>query len=110
MIGIPLLITSKRFMLVRLKAMWCEDAIGCHGSITVDNVSGILLTSHCHNAIGLKNITLEFILKNLNTSAIIITRSLQDLLKTEPVRHNFTFIIFYACSCTSGSLFIFHPK
>jgi len=77
-IGIPLLITSERFMLDRLKAI-CEDAIRCY--VTVDNVSDILLTSHRHNAAGLKNIALEFILGNLNQQTII--QNLTDL-KAEP--------------------------
>ena len=67
-IGIQLLITSEKFLLNRLKAM-CEDVIRSH--VTVDNVSGILLTSHQHNATGLKEIALEFILANLNAPTII---------------------------------------
>lgn len=66
--GIQLLITSEKFLLDRLKAM-CEDAIRSH--VTVDNVSGILLTSHQHNATGLKEIALEFILTNLKAPTIM---------------------------------------
>jgi hypothetical protein len=67
-IGIPLLVTSERFMLDRLKAI-CEDVIRQH--VTINNVTGILLTSSRHNANGLKEIALEFVLSHLNVPAII---------------------------------------
>merc|ERR1712038_1558220 len=73
-----LLVTSEKFLLDRLKAM-CEDAIRNH--VTVDNVAGILLTSHQHNATGLKEIALEYILAKLNDPTII--KNLADL-KSEP--------------------------
>ncbi len=77
-IGIQLLIVSERFMLDRLKAL-CEDLI--RRDVNVDNVIGILVASHQHNAIGLKDIALEFILRNLNEPVII--KGLTDL-KSEP--------------------------
>mmetsp|Transcript_16875 Transcript_16875/g.20609 ORF Transcript_16875/g.20609 Transcript_16875/m.20609 type:complete len:648 (-) Transcript_16875:63-2006(-) len=77
-LGIPLLITSERFMLDRLKAI-CEDKI--RQDVTVVNVLEILLTSHRHNATGLKDIALEFILRNLKNETI--TKNLTDL-KSEP--------------------------
>jgi hypothetical protein len=66
-ISVPLLIASERFMLDRLKAL-CEDHI--RKEITVDNVIGVLIASHRHNAIGLKDIALEFILRNLQDTSV----------------------------------------
>lgn len=77
-VGIHLLIVSERFMLDRLKAL-CEDFI--RRDVKVDNVIGILVASHQHNASGLKDIALEFILKNLNEP--VIMKGLTDL-KSEP--------------------------
>ena len=75
--GIQLLVTSEKFLLDRLKAM-CEDAIRTH--VTVDNISGILLTSHQHNATALKEIALEFILANLNSPSIMRSLSVSVLI------------------------------
>jgi len=61
-LSVPLLIASEQFMLDRLKAL-CEDHI--RKEITIDNVIGVLIASHQHNAVGLKDIALEFILRNL---------------------------------------------
>ena len=61
-LGIPLLIMSERFMLDRLKGL-CEDRL--RRELTVENVIGIFLASHQHNATGLKEIALEFILQHL---------------------------------------------
>mmetsp|Transcript_4774 Transcript_4774/g.10128 ORF Transcript_4774/g.10128 Transcript_4774/m.10128 type:complete len:613 (+) Transcript_4774:1-1839(+) len=77
-LSIPLLIASEQFMLDRLKAL-CEDHI--RREITVENVISIFIASHRHNALGLKDIALEFILRNLNDPMIIL--GLSDL-KTEP--------------------------
>ena len=66
-LSVPLLIASELFMLDRLKAL-CEDYI--RKEITVDNVIGVLIASHRHNAIGLKDIALEFILRNLHDSSV----------------------------------------
>ncbi|KAL7477390.1 hypothetical protein ACHAW6_003198 [Cyclotella cf. meneghiniana] len=66
-LSVPLLIASERFMLDRLKAL-CEDHI--RKEITVDNVIGVLIASHRHNAIGLKDIALEFILRNLHDTTV----------------------------------------
>mmetsp|Transcript_13493 Transcript_13493/g.19985 ORF Transcript_13493/g.19985 Transcript_13493/m.19985 type:complete len:319 (+) Transcript_13493:870-1826(+) len=77
-VGVPLLIASERFMLDRLKAL-CEDNI--RREISVENVIGIFIASHRHNAIGLKDIALEFILKNLNDPTVMV--GLSDL-KSEP--------------------------
>jgi hypothetical protein len=68
-LGIHLLIASEQFMLDRLKAL-CEDNI--RKEINVDNVIGILGASHRHNALGLKEIALECILKNLSERTIQI--------------------------------------
>lgn len=77
-VGIHLLIVSEQFMLDRLKAL-CEDFI--RRDVNVDNVIGILVASHQHNASGLKDIALEYILKNLNEP--VIMKGLTDL-KSEP--------------------------
>mmetsp|Transcript_33785 Transcript_33785/g.62533 ORF Transcript_33785/g.62533 Transcript_33785/m.62533 type:complete len:627 (-) Transcript_33785:73-1953(-) len=77
-VGIPLLIMSERFMLDRLKGL-CEDSI--RRDVSVENVIGIFIASHRHNAVGLKDIALEFILKNLNDP--VIMQGLSDL-KSEP--------------------------
>lgn len=77
-VGIHLLIMSERFMLDRLKAL-CEDSI--RRDVNPENVIGIFIASHRHNAVGLKDIALEFILKNLNHPSIIM--GLSDL-KSEP--------------------------
>jgi hypothetical protein len=77
-IGIPLLIASEHFMLDRLKGL-CEEHI--RRVVNVENVIGILMASHRHNATGLKDIALDFILRNLNEPNIMI--GLSDL-KSEP--------------------------
>lgn len=77
-IGMRLMILSERFMLDRLKSI-CEDHI--RRDISVNNVIGIYIASYRHNATGLKDIALEFILKNLQQPAII--EGLSDL-KLEP--------------------------
>eukprot|EP00547_Thalassionema_nitzschioides_P000425 CAMPEP_0194203698 /NCGR_PEP_ID=MMETSP0156-20130528/3401_1 /TAXON_ID=33649 /ORGANISM="Thalassionema nitzschioides, Strain L26-B" /LENGTH=561 /DNA_ID=CAMNT_0038929497 /DNA_START=35 /DNA_END=1717 /DNA_ORIENTATION=+ len=77
-IGIQLLIASERFMLDRLKTL-CEDII--RRDIDVTNAIGILVASHQHNASGLKDIALEFILSHLNEPPIML--GLGDL-KSEP--------------------------
>ena len=77
-IGIPLLIVSERFMLDRLKGL-CEDSI--RRDVSVDNVIGIFIASHRHNAVGLKDIALEYILRNLKDP--VIMQGLTDL-KSEP--------------------------
>jgi hypothetical protein len=77
-IGIHLLIASEHFMLDRLKAL-CEDII--RRDVNESNAIGILVASHQHNATGLKDIALEFILRHLTEPAIMI--GLSDL-KTEP--------------------------
>ena len=76
--AILLLIASEQFMLDRLKAL-CEDLI--RRDIHVDNVISILVASHRHHASGLKDIALEFILKNLKERAVM---SGLDELKAEP--------------------------
>jgi hypothetical protein len=65
--GVHLLIASELFMLDRLKAI-CEDLI--RRDINVDNVVGILVASHRHNAVALKDIALDFILLHLNDPTI----------------------------------------
>eukprot|EP00579_Thalassiosira_antarctica_P000267 CAMPEP_0201870066 /NCGR_PEP_ID=MMETSP0902-20130614/3321_1 /ASSEMBLY_ACC=CAM_ASM_000551 /TAXON_ID=420261 /ORGANISM="Thalassiosira antarctica, Strain CCMP982" /LENGTH=584 /DNA_ID=CAMNT_0048395639 /DNA_START=35 /DNA_END=1789 /DNA_ORIENTATION=- len=77
-LGIPLLIASEQFMLDRLKAL-CEDRI--RKEIAVENVIGVFIASHRHNASGLKEIALEFILRNLNDPLVVA--GLSDL-KSEP--------------------------
>ena len=79
-IGVSLLIISERFMLDRLKGL-CEDSI--RRDLSVDNVTGIYIASHRHNARGLKDIALEFILKNLNDPVIIQSLSVSLLLLFE---------------------------
>jgi BTB/POZ domain len=76
--GIQLLIASEQFLLDRLKAL-CEDCI--RRDIHVDTVIHILVAAHRHNASGLKDIALEFILRNLNDP--IVMSGLADL-KSEP--------------------------
>lgn len=76
--GIHLLVASEQFMLDRLKAL-CEDVL--QRDVHVDTVIEILVASHRHNAKVLKDIALEFILKNLNDP--IIMGGLSDL-RSEP--------------------------
>ena len=66
-LGIHLLIASELFMLDRLKAL-CEDII--RREINNDTAVGILITAHQHNASGLKEIALEYILRNLSERTI----------------------------------------
>lgn len=61
-IGMSLLISSEQYMLDRLKAL-CEDRL--RKEICVNNVIGVFIASHRHNARGLKEISLEYILRNL---------------------------------------------
>ena len=61
-VAVPLLITSERYLLERLKRL-CEDRI--QKSITEVNVVSIFMAAHQHNAMGLKEICLEFITANL---------------------------------------------
>jgi hypothetical protein len=77
-IGIPLLIASELFMLDRLKAL-CEDLI--RRDINVENVIGILVASHRHNAAGLKDIALEFLLRHVKEP--VVMAGLNEL-KAEP--------------------------
>jgi len=77
-ISVSLLIISERFMLDRLKRL-CEDSI--RRDINSDNVINIYLASHRHNAMALKDIALDFILRNLHDPGV--ASSLSDL-KPEP--------------------------
>lgn len=77
-VGIHLMVVSELFMLDRLKGI-CEDII--RGEINVDNVISVLVASHQHNALGLKEIALEFLLRHL--SEYKIQAGLTDL-KAEP--------------------------
>jgi leucine-zipper-like transcriptional regulator 1 len=72
------MIASEQFMLTRLKAL-CQDHIRTR--ITVENVIGVFIASHQHNATGLKEIALEYIIKNLHDAAIVT--GLAEL-KSEP--------------------------
>jgi hypothetical protein len=77
-LGMHLLIASEKFMLDRLKAL-CEDLI--RREIGVHNAINILVVSHQHNAMGLKEIALGFILENLQQKDI---QSGLSELKSEP--------------------------
>lgn len=77
-VGIHLMVASELFMLDRLKSI-CEDLI--RGEISTDNVISILVASHQHNALGLKEIALEFILQHLSESKI---QAGLNELKSEP--------------------------
>jgi len=66
--GMSLLISSEQFMLDRLKAL-CEDRL--RKEICVENVIGVFIASHRHNARGLKEISLEYILRNLHDPIVI---------------------------------------
>lgn len=77
-LGMSLLIASEQFMLDRLKAI-CEDRL--RKDLAVDNVIGVFIASHRHNATGLKEIALEYILRNLNDADVV--EGLNDL-KSEP--------------------------
>lgn len=77
-LGIHLLIASEQFMLDRLKAL-CEDII--RREISIQNAINILVVSHQHNALGLKEIALGFILENLKERGI---QSALSELKAEP--------------------------
>lgn len=76
--ALPLLITSERYMLDRLKA-FSSDYI--RHEINVDNVMGVLISSHRHAAIDLKEIAFEYICQNLANDVIL--ENLSDL-KVEP--------------------------
>ena len=78
-LSVPLLISSEQFMLDRLKAL-CEDFI--RKEITVDNVIGVLIAAHQHNAVGLKDIALEFILRNLHDTTVVTGLSVSRLIIT----------------------------
>lgn len=67
-VGIHLLIASELFLLDRLKAL-CEDTI--RRDISTESVIHILSAAHQHNALGLKDIALEFIMRNLSHPAIM---------------------------------------
>jgi leucine-zipper-like transcriptional regulator 1 len=101
--GIPLLIASEQFMLDRLKAL-CEDLI--RRDISTETVVSILVASHRHHAIGLKDIALEYILSHLSDP--IIMSGLSDL-KAEPdllleiIRRNTNNINGSALSSSSSS-------
>jgi len=77
-LGIHLMMASEQFMLDRLKAL-CEDLI--RSDISVETVIAILITSHRHNALSLKELALEFIQSHLDDP--VVMRGLADL-KTEP--------------------------
>ncbi|KAG7346391.1 galactose oxidase [Nitzschia inconspicua] len=66
-VGIHLMVASELFMLDRLKSI-CEDLI--RGEISTENVISILVASHQHNALGLKEIALDFILQHLSDAKI----------------------------------------
>lgn len=76
-LGIHLLIASEQFMLDRLKLL-CEDII--RREVDASNVINILVTSHRHNASGLKELAMEFILSNLSEKNI--QKGLSDLKST----------------------------
>lgn len=67
-LGIQLLIASEQFMLDRLKSL-CEDLI--RRDIDVNNVLDILVASHRHHASCLKDMALDFVLRNLNDPTIM---------------------------------------
>ena len=76
-LGIHLLIASEQFMLDRLKLL-CEDII--RREVDASNVISILVTSHQHNAKGLKELAMEFILSNISEKDI--QKGLSDLKST----------------------------
>ncbi|KAL7566207.1 hypothetical protein ACA910_011278 [Epithemia clementina (nom. ined.)] len=88
-LGIHLLIASELFMLDRLKAL-CEDLI--RRDIHVDNVMDILVAAHRHNASGLKDLSLEYILLHLSNPTIMegltVLKSEPDLLVDIIKRHS----------------------
>lgn len=86
-LSVPLLIASEQFMLDRLKAL-CEDHI--RKEITVDNVIGVLLASHQHNAVGLKDIALEFILRNLQHPKVDASLPVSGMLTVHFNRTNYS--------------------
>ena len=61
-IAVPLLIAAERYLLDRLKVM-CEDVI--RRNITTANVVNVYIASYRHNAVGLKEMCLEFASENL---------------------------------------------
>ena len=72
----PLLIASGRYLLDRLKGI-CEETI--RTSITRANVASILVAAHRHEATGLKEICLEYIVERMDTVKETLTT-----LKQEP--------------------------
>mmetsp|Transcript_25039 Transcript_25039/g.39388 ORF Transcript_25039/g.39388 Transcript_25039/m.39388 type:complete len:168 (-) Transcript_25039:244-747(-) len=77
-VAVPLLMAAELYLLERLKAL-CEDAI--RQSITADNVVGVFVAAHRHNATGLKEIGLNFILDHLEL--VKLSQGFQEL-KQEP--------------------------
>lgn len=67
-LGIQLLIASELFMLDRLKSL-CEDRI--RRDIDVTNVMMVAVASHRHHAVCLKDMALDFVLRNLNDPTIM---------------------------------------
>ncbi|KAF4662440.1 Leucine-zipper-like transcriptional regulator 1 [Perkinsus chesapeaki] len=59
--ALALLITAEMFCIDRLRAI-CEDLV--RHNVTIQNCVEILITAHHHNADGLKEICLEFLLSN----------------------------------------------
>lgn len=75
--AVPLLIASERYLLDRLKGL-CEDVI--RTSITVENVISIFMAAHRHRAMGLKAITLEFIIEHLEAVSLFALAILRLLI------------------------------
>eukprot|EP00903_Cladosiphon_okamuranus_P012455 g11664.t1 len=79
--AVHLLVASEQYLLVRLKTL-CEEAI--RTSITVETVCTIFLLAHKHNAEGLKEIALDFILDNMegvkDTAGFLELKQEPDLL------------------------------
>jgi leucine-zipper-like transcriptional regulator 1 len=75
-LSVALLVASEHFLLHRLKAI-AEEWI--MSEITEDTVIPVLLASHQHNAVSLKEVCLDFVQDNLNECG-----SALDELKSEP--------------------------
>ena len=112
-LSIPLLIASEQFMLTRLKAL-CQDHIRTR--ITVENVIGVFIASHQHNATGLKEIALEYIIMHLNDPAVVTglseLKSEPDLLVEIITRHSASQLspTYASSSNTGGQISGFGPS
>ena len=100
--GIHLMIASEQFMLDRLKSL-CEDVI--RRDIDLDNCIGILVASHRHHASNLKEIALEFIMRNLSHGTIrnALTVSIALQVQSHELLHESQYHLIFSYSLKHSS-------